>query len=95
MKTNFNLFSGKQGKEDKLRLGDFWRLQLLRPSRNDVLRRCRIMIRQCNFSELASTNQMQALKYLHTSLASIVDHNNPKEEREVKPLRSYYIMEFC
>ena len=50
------------------------------------------MIRQCNFSELASTNQMQALKYLHTSLASIVDHNNPKEEREVKTLRSYYIM---
>jgi hypothetical protein len=26
---------------------------------------------------------MQALKYLHTSLASIVDHKNPKEEREV------------
>ena len=35
------------------------------------------------FSELASNNQMQALKYLHTSLASIVDHKNPKEEREV------------
>jgi hypothetical protein len=79
---------GKQGKEDKLRLGDFWRLQLIRPSRKDVLRRCKLMIRQCNFSELASNNQMQALKYLHTSLASIVDHKNPKEEREYQLLTS-------
>ena len=74
---------GKQGKEDKLRLGDFWKLDLLRPNHKHVLRRCRIMIRQCKFSELAGNDSMQALKYLHTSLASIVDHQNPHEEREV------------
>lgn len=75
---------GKQGKEDKLRLGDFWRLQLLRPNRKEVLRRCRILIRQCKFSELASQDSMHALRYLHTSLSSIVDHHNSQEEREVK-----------
>jgi len=75
---------GKQGKEDRLRLGDFWRLQLLRPNRKEVLRRCRILIRQCKFSELASQDSMHALRYLHTSLSSIVDHHNSQEEREVK-----------
>lgn len=75
---------GKQGKEDRLRLGDFWKLQLMRPTQADVLRKCRILIRQCKFTEMAGIDSMQALKYLHTSLASIVDHNNPQEEREVK-----------
>ena len=74
---------GKQGKEDKLRLGDFWKLQLQRPGREEVLRRCKILIRQSKFSELAAQDQMLALKYLHTSLSSVVDHQNSKEEREV------------
>ena len=82
---------GKQGKEDKLRLGDFWRLQLLRPNRKEVLRRCRILIRQCKFSELASQDSMHALRYLHTSLSSIVDHHNSQEEREVKQKLSQII----
>ena len=66
------------------RLGDFWRLELQRPNRAEVLRRCRILIRQCKFSELATNDSMQALRYLHTSLASIVNHSNPQEEREVR-----------
>jgi hypothetical protein len=74
---------GKQGKEDKLRLGDFWRLHLQRPDRAEVLRRCRILIRQCKFSELAGRDPMIALGYLHSSLASVVDHKNPREERQV------------
>ena len=73
---------GKQGKEDKLRLGDFWKLQLQRPGREEVLRRCKILIRQSKFSEVAAQDQMLALKYLHTSLSSVVDHQNSKEERE-------------
>ena len=37
---------GKQGKEDRVRLGDFWRLHLLRPNRREVLRQCEV--NQCN-----------------------------------------------
>ena len=33
---------GKQGKEDRVRLGDFWRLHLLRPNRREVLRQCEV-----------------------------------------------------
>lgn len=79
---------GKQGKEDKLRLGDFWKLQLQRPGREEVLRRCKILIRQSKFSEVAAQDQMLALKYLHTSLSSVVDHQNSKEEREYQLLTS-------
>ena len=74
---------GKQGKEDKLRLGDFWKLHLKRPGRDEVLRKCKILIRQSKFSELAAQDSMVALRYLHTSLSSVVDHNNAQEEREV------------
>ncbi len=37
---------GKQGKEDRVRLGDFWRLHLLRPNRREVLRQCEVRDRQ-------------------------------------------------
>ena len=33
---------GKQGKEDRIRLGDFWRLHLLRPNRREVMRQCQV-----------------------------------------------------
>lgn len=79
---------GKQGKEDRLRLGDFWKLELERPRRSDVLRRCRLLIRQCRFTELAGKDSMQALKYLHSALASIIDHKNPNEERQFQLLTS-------
>lgn len=76
---------GKQGKEDRLRLGDFWCLQLSRPDRKEILRRCLVYIRRNRFSELAE-NPMSALNYLHTCLAAVVDHKNPKEEREYQLL---------
>jgi len=79
---------GKQGKEDKLRLGDFWKLHLKRPGRDEVLRKCKILIRQSKFSELAAQDSMVALRYLHTSLSSVVDHNNAQEEREYQLLTS-------
>ncbi len=75
---------GKQGKENRLRLGDFWQLKLQRPDRAEVLRKSRILIRQCKFSELVQSDPMTALSYLHNSLAQVVDHSNEKEEREVR-----------
>ena len=77
-------FSGKQGKEDKLRLGDFWRLQLIRPSRKDVLRRCKLMIRQCNFSGTGCSFSEPLI------LASI----NPKYHIVISQKFSIYILFF-
>eukprot|EP00095_Tigriopus_kingsejongensis_P008585 maker-scaffold446_size168061-snap-gene-0.25 protein:Tk08585 transcript:maker-scaffold446_size168061-snap-gene-0.25-mRNA-1 annotation:"muskelin isoform x1" len=79
---------GKQGKEDKMRLGDFWRLALLRPSRQDVLRQCQLSIRQSQFGELTQSNKMAALEYLQVALSAVVDHSDPKEEDEFRLLAS-------
>ena len=52
---------GKQGKEDKLRLGDFWRLQLMRPDQKEIFRRCCLMIRKSKFLEMTSTGGSPSL----------------------------------
>ncbi len=73
---------GKQGKEDKLRLGDFWLLTLFRPSREEVLRRCLIAIRTAQFSEATRRNKMEALALLQGRLSKVVNHADDKEERQ-------------
>ena len=45
---------GKEGKDSKVRLGDFWQLCLYRPSRAQVLRRCVVAVRRARFCELAA-----------------------------------------
>lgn len=74
---------GKQGKEHKLRLGDFWSLSLLRPTRDQIQRRCQLAIRRVQFDELVHVNKMAALKYLQGPVSEVVDHSNPEEEAEV------------
>jgi hypothetical protein len=76
---------GRQGKEDKLRLGDFWQLHLFRPDRKEIYRRCCLKARQSNFMELTydENSLAKALSYLQTMLSDIVDHSDEEEEREV------------
>lgn len=79
---------GKQGKEDRVRLGDFWRLNLLRPNRREVLRKCQVYIRKSRFCELAQDDPMSALNYLHTELASVIKHDDANEEKKYQRLAS-------
>jgi len=91
---------GKQGKEDKLRLGDFWRLHLLRPDQKEIFRRCCLMIRQAKFLEITAgagdaACQMEeevlpeALVFLQNHLSTVVDHADPEEERNYQRLASH------
>jgi hypothetical protein len=79
---------GKQGKEDKLRLGDFWQLYLFRPSRSEVFRQCQIAIRTAQFSETTRANKMEALNLLQGRLSQVINHENEKEERKVGKAKS-------
>ena len=78
-----------QGKEDKLRLGDFWQLRLFRPTRAEVLRQCRVAIRTAQFREAARPGtggpggRLRALALLQQRLGAVVDHKDEKEERQV------------
>ena len=76
---------GRQGKEDRLRLGDFWKLHLYRPDHKEILRRCCLKARQSKFMELTydENSLAKALSYLQTMLSEIVDHSDDGEEREV------------
>ncbi|XP_063226200.1 muskelin isoform X2 [Bacillus rossius redtenbacheri] len=82
------LFGGNPGRAclPKLRLDDFWKLQLCRPSTEQVLQRCKLLIRKHRFEELAAKNSMAALHYLQTSLSEIIDHEDQEQTREFQLL---------
>ncbi|KAG7169261.1 Muskelin-like [Homarus americanus] len=82
------LFGGNPGKASlpKMRLDDFWSLRLCRPSTQQLLHTCVLLIRKHRFSELARDNSVLALKYLQTKLHSAVDHTDPQQVLEFQAL---------
>ncbi|XP_042910813.1 muskelin isoform X2 [Parasteatoda tepidariorum] len=82
------LFGGNPGRlhSPKMRLDDFWSLHLFRPTKEMLLRQCCRIIRQHKFQEIASVDQIAALQYLQTELASTVDHQNSEETKEFQLL---------
>jgi hypothetical protein len=78
---------GREGKEGRQRLGDFWSLVLKRPSKLELERKCRLMIRETQFRELSlNKTPMDALVYLQSKLSECVNHNNKEEERHFQLL---------
>ena len=84
------MFGGNPGgKEVQVRMGDFWRLVLVRPSEAALERRCRFTIREGRFAELARRSPMDALGYLQTYIADCVDHGQPDEEQRFQDERHF------
>lgn len=84
------LFGGNPGKDSlpRMRLDDFWSLKLSRPSSDFLLRRCRFLIRKHQFLEMSSSAPRDAMTYLQTELAQVVDHDSPEETKEFQLLAS-------
>lgn len=82
------LFGGNPGKDSlpKMRLDDFWCLQLSRPSHKFLLRKCIFLIRKYHFLELACTDCKAAMGYLQTRVYETVDKNDTKECAEFQLL---------
>jgi len=81
------LFGGNPGSNKatgshKQRLDDFWSLELMRCSKEQLLRQCRRLIRELAFKEKINENPIEAVQYLQSKLSEVFDHNNP-EEREM------------
>lgn len=76
---------GKEGKDGRLRLGDFWKLVLQRPQNSDLERFCRFIIKKARFYELKS-DPLTALAYLQNELSNCVNHEDKAEEREFQLL---------
>lgn len=73
------------------RLDDFWRLKLARTTKDDILIRCKFLLRRCKFYEICDeaaarshggeeeSPYMQALLYLQTELAQVADSSSQTE----------------
>lgn len=79
------LFGGNPGRSclPNLRLDDFWQLELRRPTAEQILKKCKLIIRTHKFKELALSNSIEALEYLQTKIFEIIDHDDTQQTREV------------
>lgn len=82
------LFGGNPGRNTSpnLRLDDFWVLQLHKPSRRQLMRQAKYMIRRLEYEEIVKTNSIRAVGYLQTRLSECIDHDDPDELREFHKL---------
>ncbi|KAA1063777.1 hypothetical protein PGTUg99_001630 [Puccinia graminis f. sp. tritici] len=87
-KTHY-VFGGNPADNDNepTRLGDFWKLQLIQPTRREALRRCLFALRRQHFIEMCEkeTDTVSALLYLQNDLSSVTNH---LDEREAKLFRA-------
>lgn len=61
---------------------------LNRPSRQQILRHCKYLIRRLEYEEIVKTNSVRAVGYLQTRLSEIIDHNDPEQLQEFHKLAS-------
>ncbi|XP_055704070.1 muskelin [Phlebotomus papatasi] len=84
------LFGGNPGRNTlpQLRLDDFWVLRLEKPSRQQILRHCKYLIRRLEYEEITKSDPLKAVNYLQTRLHDIIDHKDPEELKEFHKLAS-------
>ncbi|XKL65489.1 hypothetical protein PGB90_008909 [Kerria lacca] len=88
-KINF-LFGGNPGRMclPKIRLDDFWSLQLCRTNQFEMIQRCKLLIRKCRFQELVRTNKLEALEFLQSGFSHLINSSNIEEEEQLQSLAS-------
>lgn len=59
-----------------------------RPSRQQILRQSKYMIRRLEYEEIVKTNSIRAVGYLQTRLSDIIDHTDPEQLQEFHKLAS-------
>jgi len=76
---------GKENRNGKLRLGDFWRLELLRQANTDLERLLLKEIRISRFRE-KSANPKDALTFLQQDVSRCIDHQDVDEQKQFQML---------
>lgn len=87
----YYMFGGHQGNvaqasSNMMRLDDFWKMQLIRQSKPDVLRECQLLLRKQRYLELSSLSPVDAVVYLKTSVSAVVDHGDHQQSRQYREL---------
>eukprot|EP01134_Creolimax_fragrantissima_P005826 CFRG5826T1 len=84
------MFGGNPGSNSNSRLDDFWSLQLHQKSPREVLSKALFMIRSQHFLDLCrKDDKIEALAYLQTELAEVVNHDDKAQSDQFRALTSF------
>ncbi|KAF8585931.1 hypothetical protein K439DRAFT_1409405 [Ramaria rubella] len=90
VRREFFVHGGNSGKDGQKRLDDFWSMKFERPSREEIVRRAKFIIRRQHFKELCETiPAVQALTFLQRDVHSVVDHLSDEETATFRALHSH------
>ncbi|PIL35929.1 hypothetical protein GSI_01589 [Ganoderma sinense ZZ0214-1] len=75
------------------RLDDFWGMEIIRPSNDEIVRRALYEIRQQQFREMCEDGPpIKALTFLQTRVSSVVNHEDPDEAKVFRALLSAHLL---
>ena len=83
----FYLFGGNPG-SNSVRLDDFWKFQLTKPTRNHVLNYCKYLIRKQEYEEICKVDTIKAVYYLQTKLSETINKHDQVQVQEFHKLAS-------
>ncbi|KAF8594792.1 hypothetical protein BDV93DRAFT_611704 [Ceratobasidium sp. AG-I] len=88
----FYMFGGNSGEDGTPRLNDLWSMRLVRPTVDELLRKALLAVRKFRFKKLCdSAPPFEALTYLQTQLAEVVNNDDEDEAAELRGLLSYLL----
>lgn len=74
------------------RLDDFWRMTLIRPGSEEVIRMATYRIRRQQFREMCEEMPpIKALNFLQTEISAVVDHTDAQEAEAFRSLLTYLL----
>ncbi|KAI9062824.1 hypothetical protein FKP32DRAFT_1572733 [Trametes sanguinea] len=78
---------------DMKRLDDFWRLDIIRSSEEEIARRALFEVRKQQFREMCEDGPpIKALTFLQTKVSEVVDHDDPEEAKAFRSLLSTHLL---
>ncbi|CDO76971.1 hypothetical protein BN946_scf184281.g18 [Trametes cinnabarina] len=78
---------------DMKRLDDFWRLEIVRPSEEEITRRALFEVRKQQFREMCEDGPpIKALTFLQTKVSEVVNHDDPEEAKAFRLLLSTHLL---
>ncbi|KAG8720213.1 Muskelin 1, intracellular mediator containing kelch motif [Ceratobasidium sp. 394] len=88
----FHMFGGNSGEDGIPRLNDLWSMRLIRPEVDELLRKALLAVRKFRFKKMCNTAPpFEALTYLQTRLAEVVDQADEDESAELRKMLSYLL----
>ncbi|KAL1942840.1 hypothetical protein VTO73DRAFT_5080 [Trametes versicolor] len=78
---------------DMTRMDDFWRLEVIRPTHEEITRRALFEVRKQQFREMCEdAPSIKALTFLQTRVSAVVNHEDAEEAKAFRSLLSAHLL---